>query len=246
MSHPLFRRSARAAGMLACLLTAYVMPAGATITFAPGTAFIQTNLTVSAPGGANGTWTPPALLLGTNVVEVNSSGTDVGGVKTTALDFAYTANAADVGKTFTVRWTVARPFSNDAVTTVDHVNSLDGVITYTGFNLLDISLRTITTQTDTDLHTLHLGPLPSGTPFAATITNSSPSFVQGIGNDRVIQFFSMQFAQTAGNGQLELNLPNSASSAISAVPEPTVSVMLFAGLVLGGFAVLRRWRKGAN
>lgn len=215
-------------------------PASATITFAPGTAFIQANLTVSATGGVNGTWTPPALILGTNVVEVNASGTDVGGIKTTSLDFTYAANAADIGKTFAVQWTVARPFSNSASTIIDHVNSLDGSISYSGFNLLDISLRTITTQTDTDLNALHLGPLPSGTPFAATTTNSSLSFRQSAGIDRVIQTFSMQFQQIAGSGTLELLLPNSASSSISAVPEPSSWVMLASGIALAGLARYRR------
>ena len=240
MSRYVLTGGMKSANWLAFALLGVAAPAGATITFMPGTAFIQTNLAVSALGGVNGTWTPPALTLGTNVVEVSPSGTDVGGIKTTALDFVYVASAFDIGKTFTVRWIVERPFSNNAPTVIDHVNSLDGSITYSGFSLIDISLRTITTQTDVDLNALHLGPLASGTPFSATLTNSSPSFVQGVGTDRVIQTFSMQFQQIAGSGTLELVLPSSASSSIAAVPEPASGVMLGSGLAMAGLARFRR------
>jgi hypothetical protein len=220
---------------------AWIGPAAATITFSPGTAFIQTDLSVGAPGGVSGTWTPLNLGLGTNVVEVNTSGTDVGGVKTTALDFVYNGVAADVGKTITMRWIVARPFNNNATTQIDHVDSLDGSVAYTGFTLQDITLRTITTQTDTDLKALHLGPLASGSNFSSSITNSSPSFVQGVGNDRVIQYFTVTYQQIAATGTFELILPNSASSAISAVPESSSAAMLCLGTLLMG-AVVRRAR----
>jgi len=201
-----------------------------------GSAHIQSPLTIFAPGGVNGVLTPPGLLA-TNLVDINSA-PDIGGLKVTALDLIYTASALDVGKTFTVSWAVARQFNALSNTTINHVNQLDGSISYTGFNLFDISLRTITTGTDTDLTALHLGPLTSGTTFNASLTN--PGYLQLPGPDRVIQFFSMQFQQTAVGGSVELILPSSAGSFIASVPEPETSALMLAGICSLGWLGRRR------
>ena len=144
--------------------------------------------------------------------------------------------AADIGKTFTVTWIVARPFSAPVPTAITHVNHLDGSVIYTsGFTLQDISLRTITTATDTDLMALHLGGLASGTSFDQSLINAG--YVQPAGNDRVLQYFSLRFQQTtATTERLELLLPGSASSTIAAVPEPARWASMAIGLVMLGAA----------
>ena len=107
---------------------------------------------------------------------------------------------------------------------------LDGSLTYNpaNFALSDVSLRTITTSTDYDLTTLHLGPMPSGVPFDAYL-NSGP-FIQPVGPDVMLQFFQMDFTiLTNFADTITLHLPDSVGSSVSAVPEPP-SILLLANV----------------
>ena len=78
-------------------------------------------------------------------------------------------------------------------TPIVFTDHLDGSLTYNpaNFALSDVSLSTITTSTDFDLTTLHLGPIPSGVLFDASL-NSGP-FIQPVGPDVMLQFFQMDF-----------------------------------------------------
>lgn len=222
------------------MLLALAGSARAQIIFVPGTAFVQSDIQIHATAGVGGVLTPPALLLPTQLIEVDN-GPAIGGVKVSNMDIVYQGVAADVGKTFTVTWIVARPFTAAAPTAITHVNHLDGKVTYTaGFTLQDISLRTITTATDTDLMALHLGGLASGTTFDQSLANAG--YLQPAGNDRMLQYFSLRFQQNAVTADtLELLLPGSASSTVAAVPEPATWVSLVMGLiVLGAAAVFGR------
>lgn len=224
---------------VSAMLMAVAAGAQAQIMFIPGTAFVQADIAISATGGVGGVLTPAALVLPTQLIEVDD-GPAIGGVKVSNMDLVYNGVAADFNKTFTVTWIVARPFTSLAPTAITHVNRLDGSVTYTaGFTLQDISLRTITTATDTDLTTLHLGGLASGTSFNQSLINAG--YVQPAGNDRVLQYFSLRFLQNAATANtIELLLPGSASSTVAAVPEPASWVSLAVGLMALTFSAVLR------
>jgi hypothetical protein len=167
------------------------------------------------------------------------------GFKVSGIDLSYTTPGGEFGKNVSVSWIgreslTAGPFPTPIMFT-DH---LDGSLTYTAGNfvLIDVTLRTITTATDYDLTTLHLGPISSGVPFDATV--KSGPFTQPIGSDQLLQFFEMDFNITTNSSDtITIHLPSSAESSVTvAVPEPaSIWPLLVAGLSL---VRVRRTQRG--
>jgi hypothetical protein len=166
------------------------------------------------------------------------------GFKVTGIDLSYTTPGGELGKSVYVSWVRREALSTGplpgSILFTDH---LDGSLSYStgSFALGDVTLRTITTDTDYDLTTLHLGPFPSDVPFDATLT--SGPFTQPVGPDQLLQFFQMDFTITTNSSDtITIHLPDSVASSVTAVPEPS-SILIVAGnsLVLILFGLGRRF-----
>jgi len=168
------------------------------------------------------------------------------GFKVTGIDFSYTTPGGELGKNVSVSWV-----GHEALTTgpapasIVFTDHLDGSLTYstTSFALFDVKLRTITTDTDFDLTTLHLGPFPPGVPFDANV--SSGTLTQPVGGDQLLQFFEMDFMiLTNSPDTITIHLPDSVESSVSSVPEPPSLLMLAStSLALVLFCLGRRFLK---
>jgi hypothetical protein len=154
------------------------------------------------------------------------------GFKVTGIDLSYTTPGGELGKSVDVSWVGTEALSTGPPgSPINFTDHLDGSLTYDGgFALTDVTLRTITADTDYDLTTLHLGAFPSGVPFDASIT--SPWHTQPAGPDQLIQFFQMDFViLTNSVDKITLHLPDSVASSLS-TPEPSSIWLLVAGISL--------------
>lgn len=161
------------------------------------------------------------------------------GLKISSYDLNYKANVVDNFSTLEVSWKASRAFTAAPGDLMSHRNHLDGSVHYTsGFQLVDVTLRTISVSTDQDLNALHLGALPDGANFDQTLNTGTFSLVGG--NDRLLSFFTMTFKQLAATpaDNITLSLPSSAESSVSAVPLPPAIWLL--GSALSGIGLIRR------
>lgn len=227
-----FRRIAAGAALAA--LAVFQTTAMASITYI-GSSFVSTFL----PSG-NGVYSPGAQ----PVINVTLFDDPNVGLKVSLYSVTYTANPIDNGTDVGLFWIAQRGLTSVGVTPVAHINHLDGSVSYSsGFQLVDATLRTITTQTDTDLQRLHLGPLPSGSAFDATLNTGT--YQQLPGNDRLLSTFSLVFHQTltaTASDTFTFNLPSSLVSSVTAVPAPSAFGLLVSGLGVLGWAGRRARR----